>query len=115
MGIVHRGEYVITKEATSRIGVDYLDYLNYQSRSKPRGFANGGGVGIPTVHHTNGQPNIKVNVINNGEAASAKVESKQTDNGLEITVELLKTMTDIAKREANNAITTNFRPGGAFA
>ncbi|THA11915.1 phage tail tape measure protein, partial [Rodentibacter pneumotropicus] len=114
-GIVHRGEYVITKEATSRIGVDYLDYLNYQSRSKPRGFANGGGVGVPTVHHNSGQPNIKVNVINNGEAANAKVESKQTDNGLEITVELLKAMTDIAERAANNAITTNFRPGGAFA
>ncbi|WP_288061402.1 phage tail tape measure protein [Rodentibacter caecimuris] len=114
-GIVHRGEYVITKEATSRLGVDYLDYLNYQSRSKPRGFANGGGVGVPTVHQTNGQTNIKVNVINNGEAANAKVESKQTDNGLEITVELLKTMTDIAERAANNAITTNFRPGGAFA
>ncbi|OOF56137.1 phage tail tape measure protein [Rodentibacter genomosp. 2] len=114
-GIVHRGEYVITKEATSRLGIEYLDYLNYQSRSKPRGFANGGGVGVPTVHQTNGQTNIKVNVINNGEAANAKVESKQTDNGLEITVELLKTMTDIAERAANNAITTNFRPGGAFA
>lgn len=28
-GIVHRGEYVITKEATSRLGVGWLDRLNY--------------------------------------------------------------------------------------
>lgn len=30
-----KGEYVLTKEATSRLGVNYLDYLNYQTRSKP--------------------------------------------------------------------------------
>lgn len=28
-GIVHRGEYVMTKEATSRLGVGWLDRLNY--------------------------------------------------------------------------------------
>lgn len=28
-GIVHKGEYVITKEATARLGLDYLNYLNY--------------------------------------------------------------------------------------
>ncbi|QIM65273.1 phage tail tape measure protein [Frederiksenia canicola] len=44
-GIVHRGEYVITKEATRRIGLDYLNYLNYGKR----GFASGGGVAVPRV------------------------------------------------------------------
>lgn len=44
-GIVHRGEYVITKEATARLGRGYLDYLNYGKR----GFANGGGVAVPNV------------------------------------------------------------------
>lgn len=37
-GIVHRGEYVLTKEAVNRLGVGYLDRLN-------RGYASGGMVG----------------------------------------------------------------------
>ncbi|AUI65629.1 MULTISPECIES: phage tail tape measure protein [Glaesserella] len=51
-GIVHKGEYVITKEATSRIGLDYLNYLNYGKR----GFASGGGVAVPRVPSINHQP-----------------------------------------------------------
>jgi hypothetical protein len=37
-GTVHRGEYVLTKEATARIGVSKLDSLNYG------GYSNGGAV-----------------------------------------------------------------------
>ena len=42
-GIVHRGEYVITKAATAAIGKSTLDYLN--SRGRLPGYANGGEVG----------------------------------------------------------------------
>lgn len=113
-GIVHRGEYVLTKEATSRIGLDYLNYLNY---GNGRGFANGGGVGVPKVPNLNIKsalptPNVKVNVINNGEPAEASVSTKQNNGQLEITVELIRRL---AKAEATNAIQTNFRPGGVFA
>jgi hypothetical protein len=38
-GVVHRGEYVMSKEATARIGVDYLDSLHVSAK---RGFATGG-------------------------------------------------------------------------
>lgn len=51
-GIVHKGEYVITKEATARLGLDYLNYLNYGKR----GFSSGGGVAVPRV------PSISTNV-----------------------------------------------------
>ncbi|SUT85897.1 putative tail protein [Actinobacillus ureae] len=70
VGIVHKGEYVITKEATSRIGLDYLNYLNYGRR----GFANGGGVAVPRV------PSINHQLSNNGE----------THNSVTITVNIDK-------------------------
>lgn len=112
-GIVHKGEYVITKEATSRIGLDYLNYLNY---GNGRGFANGGAVGRVNTGYSKlvqgGGDNISVKVINNGEPTQADVSTKRNGNELEITIELMR---QIAKSEANNAIQNNFRAGGAFA
>ncbi|MFZ7282457.1 tape measure protein [Avibacterium avium] len=117
-GIVHKGEYVITKEATSRIGLDYLNYLNYGAAfAGRRGFSNGGGVGVPKVpavgqRANNGTQNITVKVINQGEPVQAEVSTKQKGEQLEITLELMKT---IARNEANQVIQTNFRAGGAFS
>ncbi|MCW9733744.1 tape measure protein [Avibacterium sp. 20-15] len=117
-GIVHKGEYVITKEATSRIGLDYLNYLNYGGAfAGRRGFANGGGVAVPKVpvvgqRDNNSTQNITVKVINQGEPVQAEVSTKQKGDQLEITLELMKT---IARNEANQVIQTNFRAGGAFS
>lgn len=111
-GIVHKGEYVITKEATSRLGVDYLNFLNYGTR---RGFANGGGVAVPKVPMVKAKTqnaNVSIKVINNGEPVDAKVTQKQQGDQLQVTVELMR---QIAKQEANNMLQTNFRAGGAFA
>lgn len=112
-GIVHKGEYVLTKEATSRIGLDYLNYLNYGTT---RGFANGGAVGNVTSYAKSVQSgttgNVSVKVINNGEPMQADVSTKQNGNELEITVELMQ---QIARKEVNNVIQNNFRAGGAFA
>ncbi|MFA9488942.1 MULTISPECIES: phage tail tape measure protein [unclassified Mannheimia] len=112
-GIVHKGEYVITKEATSRLGLDYLNYLNYGRR----GFASGGGVAVPRVPSSSYQPksaqsNISVQVINNGEPVDAKVSQKQQGEQTQITVELMR---KIARQEANGMIQNNFRAGGVFA
>ncbi|MGY4677669.1 tape measure protein [Pasteurella sp. P03HT] len=110
-GIVHKGEYVITKEATARLGLGYLNFLNYGKK----GFSNGGGVSIPRLPTSSIQasaPGISVNVINNGEPAKAKVSSQQKDGQLEITIELVR---DIARNEANEAIQENLRPGGVFS
>ncbi|HDL3048027.1 TPA: phage tail tape-measure protein, partial [Mannheimia haemolytica] len=104
---------VITKEATSRLGLDYLNYLNYGRR----GFASGGGVAVPRVPSSSYQPksaqsSISVQVINNGEPVDAKVSQKQQGEQTQITVELMR---KIARQEANGMIQNNFRAGGVFA
>ena len=113
-GIVHKGEYVFTKEAVSRLGVNYLDQLNYQRKAKPQGYANGGSVGgyAPSTPMNANNRGVKVNIINNGEPANANVETKETSGGLEITVELVQA---IARKEAGTIMQQNMRPGGMFA
>lgn len=108
-GIVHRGEYVITKEATSRLGIGFLNHLNYG-----RGYASGGVVGsIPsTGYKPMAGGSISVKVINNGEPVNANVEQKQRNGETEITVELIR---QIARRETNGIISNNMRSGGVFA
>ena len=108
-GVVHRGEYVITKEATSRLGVGFLNHLNYG-----RGYANGGSVGsIPsTGYKPMAGGSISVKVINNGEPVNANVEQRQRNGETEITVELIR---QIARNETNGIISNNMRSGGVFA
>lgn len=108
-GVVHRGEYVITKEATSRLGVGFLNHLNYG-----RGYATGGAVGsIPsTGYRPMAGGSISVKVINNGEPVNANVEQRQRNGETEITVELIR---QIARNETNGIISNNMRSGGVFA
>nr|DAT72762.1 MAG TPA: Tail tape measure [Bacteriophage sp.] len=113
-GIVHKGEYVITKEATARLGRGFLDHLNYGSVR--RGFANGGGVGVPRLPTMAYQPkssgDIAVKVINNGEPMDATVSQQSKNGQLEITVELVR---QIAKAEAGTMLQKNMRPGGLLS
>lgn len=108
-GVVHRGEYVITKEATSRLGIGFLNHLNYG-----RGYASGGVVGpIPsTGYKPMAGGSISVKVINNGEPVNANVEQKQRNGETEITVELIR---QIARSETSGIISNNMRSGGVFA
>ncbi|MCK9139949.1 tape measure protein [Haemophilus influenzae] len=110
-GIVHKGEYVITKEATARLGRGFLDHLNYGSVR--RGFANGGGVGVPRLPTMGYQPkssgNIAVKVINNGEPMDATVSQQSRNGQLEITVELVR---QIAQQESGKMLQENMRYGG---
>lgn len=108
-GVVHRGEYVITKEATSRLGIGFLNHLNYG-----RGYASGGVVGsIPsTSYKPMAGGSISVKVINNGEPVNASVEQRQRNGETEITVELIR---QIARSETNGIISNNMRSGGVFA
>lgn len=110
-GIVHKGEYVITKEATARLGRGFLDHLNYGSIR--RGFANGGGVGVPRLPTMAYQPkssgNIAVKVINNGEPMDATVSQQSRNGQLEITVELVR---KIAQQESGKMLQENMRYGG---
>ena len=116
-GLVHKGEYVMTKEATSLLGVDFLNYLNYQTKAKPKGFSVGGAVGGGSSYAaplmTSNQPsNIKVNVINNSAPTQAEVESKQNGDDLEITIKLMDQIAD--ERYRKNVQRDFGRNGGAY-
>ncbi|OOF68286.1 tape measure protein [Rodentibacter caecimuris] len=116
-GIVHRGEYVITKEATARLGRGFLDQLNYGAVR--RGFANGGGVSIPSLPQVNYEAgrssgNISVKVINNGEPADANVSRRQNGDDIEITVELMKQIDKIADQRYRQNQLSDLRAGGTL-
>lgn len=95
-GIVHKGEYVITKEATARLGLDYLNYLNY-GKGK-RGFATGGGVSVPRVPSVyqnvggataqNNDVSITINIDQNGntDAQATAQQGKQLGNLIKVKV-----------------------------
>lgn len=97
-GIVHKGEYVITKEATARLGRGFLDQLNYGGST---GYATGGLVGgsstVPTLPNNaqasqNNTITITVNVEQNGnthsqtEGQTSEKEAKQLGKTIEAKV-----------------------------
>ena len=97
-GIVHRGEYVITKEATARLGRGYLDYLNYGKR----GFANGGGVAVPNVpmsyerssanNTTSNQVSININIDQHGNTDSTVTAENAKALGQTIEAKVLEAL-----------------------
>ena len=97
-GIVHKGEYVITKEATARLGRGFLDQLNYGGST---GYATGGLVGgsstVPTLPNNaqasqNNTITITVNVDQNGnthsqtEGQTSEKEARQLGKTIEAKV-----------------------------
>lgn len=93
--LLDRGERVVD----SRTNQDLKTFLSNQGKNTT----------------PSGKQSVNVQIINNGSPAQAKVTSEEKDGNMQITVELLQTMTSIAKKEANNAIQNNFRAGGVFA
>ncbi|WP_241951515.1 tape measure protein [Pasteurella multocida] len=59
-----------------------------------------------------GKPDIKVNIINNGEQVKAKADVKEKGGQLEVTVELIR---QISRQVVNETIEDNFRQGGVFS
>ncbi|WP_052933303.1 phage tail tape measure protein [Escherichia coli] len=101
-GIVHRGEFVFTKEATSRIGVGNLYRLM-------RGYAEGGyvgGAGSPAqMRRAEGisfNQNNHVVIQNDG------------TNGLP-GPQMMKAVYDMARKGAQDEIQTQMRDGGLFS
>lgn len=96
-GIVHRGEFVMSKEATNRIGVGTLTRML-------KGYADGGYVGstVPSVY---GGGNVNINIKNEagGDGYQATATTRKNENGLDI---------DIMVRKA---LTTDLRNNGPMA
>ncbi|MBB7674159.1 phage tail tape measure protein [Escherichia coli] len=101
-GIVHRGEFVFTKEATSRIGVGNLYRLM-------RGYATGGYVGgtgstaqMRRAEGINFNQNNHVVIQNDG------------TNGLP-GPQMMKAVYDMARKGARDEIQAQMRDGGVFS
>lgn len=85
-GTVHKGEFVFTKEATSRIGVDNLYKLM-------RGYANGGVVGSGPGYATGGLvggSNVNVGGVNvtvqTGIGGGGGNDAKQLESGIRVII-----------------------------
>ncbi|EHJ4160910.1 phage tail tape measure protein [Escherichia coli] len=101
-GIVHRGEFVFTKEATSRIGVGNLYRLM-------RGYAEGGyvgGAGSPAqMRRTEG--------INFNQNNHVVIQNDGTNGQAE--PQLMKAVYDMARKGAQDEIQAQMRDGGVFS
>ena len=101
-GIVHRGEFVFTKEATSRIGVGNLYRLM-------RGYATGGYVGTPgSLADSRSQASWTFEQNNH------VVINNDGTNG-QIGPAALKAVYDMARKGARDEIQTQMRDGGLFS
>ncbi|HAZ3621802.1 TPA: phage tail tape measure protein [Escherichia coli] len=101
-GIVHRGEFVFTKEATSRIGVGNLYRLM-------RGYADGGYVGAPgSMADSRGQAVGKFEQKNN------VVIQNDGTNG-KIGPQALTAVYDVARKAALDVLSGQMRDGGIFS
>ncbi|EPE3400167.1 phage tail tape measure protein [Escherichia coli] len=101
-GIVHRGEFVFTKEATSRIGVGNLYRLM-------RGYAEGGyvgGAGSPAQMR-------RAEGINFNQNNHVVIQNDGT-NGLP-GPQMMKAVYDMARKGARDEIQTQMRDGGLFS
>ncbi|STL83769.1 Minor tail protein precursor H [Escherichia coli] len=101
-GIVHRGEFVFTKEATSRIGVGNLYRLM-------RGYAEGGyvgGAGSPAQMR-------RAEGINFNQNNHVVIQNDGT-NGLP-GPQMMKAVYDMARKGAQDEIQTQMRDGGLFS
>lgn len=109
-GMAHAGIDNIPREGTWLLdkGERVVDSRTNQDLKTFLANANKGG-------QSGGKSTVNVKIINNGQAVDAKVSQEQRGDETHITVELMKTMQNIAKQEANKAITDNFgRAGGTF-
>ncbi|STM61843.1 Minor tail protein precursor H [Escherichia coli] len=101
-GIVHRGEFVFTKEATSRIGVGNLYRLM-------RGYATGGyvgGTGSPAQMR-------RAEGINFNQNNHVVIQNDGT-NGLP-GPQMMKAVYDMARKGARDEIQAQMRDGGLFS
>ncbi|CTW65776.1 Minor tail protein precursor H [Escherichia coli] len=101
-GIVHRGEFVFTKEATRRIGVGNLYRLM-------RGYATGGYVGTP-----GSMADSRSQASGTFEQNNHVVINNDGTNG-QIGPQALKAVYDVARKAAMDVVTGQMRDGGLFS
>ncbi|WP_394514973.1 phage tail tape measure protein [Pantoea sp. SGAir0215] len=110
-GVVHKGEFVFTKEATERIGVSNLYDMM-------RGYADGGLVTAPTerpVASGTARSGGGTPVINIGDTVVHISGSSETvDAGTEKTASAAKQLQGIIRKEVNDWAKSQMTPGGVL-
>ena len=89
-GVVHAGEFVMNKEATSRIGVGNLYRMM-------RGYADGGLVGsapLAGAGANGGQVNINIKNEAGGDGYQATAKARKNDSGFDIDILVRKALTN---------------------
>lgn len=92
-GIVHAGEFVMSKEATNRIGIGTLNRML-------KGYASGGYVGSTSAGSGFGNGEIVINVKNEagGDGYQASANARKNDNGIDIDIMVRKAMASDLQR-----------------
>lgn len=110
-GIVHKGEFVFTKEATKRIGVNNLYEL---MESAQKGYADGGYVNarpapiaVMRQSKSSGGINVTTNVAVNMASNNTETSKENLDSG-----QIKGQMTAIIQTEVNETIQKLVSPGG---
>lgn len=110
-GVVHKGEFVFTKEATERIGVSNLYDMM-------RGYADGGLVTAPTerpVASGAARSGGGIPVINIGDTVvHISGSSDSGDVGTEKTASAAKQLQGIIRKEVNDWAKSQMTPGGVL-
>lgn len=110
-GVVHKGEFVFTKEATERIGVSNLYDMM-------RGYADGGLVTAPTerpVVSGSARSGGGTPVINIGDTVvHISGSSEGGDAGTEKTASAAKQLQGIIRKEVNDWAKSQMTPGGVL-
>lgn len=88
-GVVHAGEFVMNKEATSRIGVGNLYKMM-------RGYADGGLVGSAPMSGGIGGGQININIKNEagGDGYQATATARKNDTGFDVDILVRKALTN---------------------
>ena len=110
-GIVHKGEFVFTKEATKRIGVNNLYEL---MESAQKGYADGGYVNarpapiaVMRQSKSSGGINVTTNVAVNMASNNTETSKENLDSG-----QIEGQMTAIIQKQVNETIQKLVSPGG---
>ena len=111
-GIVHGGEFVMSKAAVNTLGIGYLEQLHNSAKSGAKGYANGGIVGnTPTIPsfpkskspQVNSEP-INIHVVVNTEDGTVETNDNEISARLKRDVEVI----------VDRHMTKNKRPGGGL-
>lgn len=109
-GVVHGGEYVISKRAVNNLGIDYLENLHNSAKKGIRGYSDGGIVGAPPKFPRPASP--KSSPQKSGDIIINQTVHYQGDKGEEDGKNAGQDFAKGFKSEVKKILADEKRPGG---